>query len=92
MKIEELKTCSYRNASFQASQATSPPRGYQAQSISRCNPGRIPCASCGSTERKLGVGKVPGGASLRCSCNKFVKWLTPSEVAKINNQEQGGQI
>ncbi len=60
------------------------------QPVFRAEPHPLPCACCGSTSRKLGVGKVPGGASLRCSCNKFIKWLTPGEVAKLEAR-LGGQ-
>jgi hypothetical protein len=58
--------------------------------VRRVSPDALPCASCGSTSRRLGAGKVPGGASLRCSCNKFIKWLTPGEVAKLEAR-LGGQ-
>jgi hypothetical protein len=54
------------------------------QPIFRANPNHLPCSSCGSTSRRLGAGKVPGGASLRCGeCDRFIKWLTPGEVAKL---------
>jgi hypothetical protein len=47
----------------------------------------IPCAKCGSKERKLGIGKGPHLASLRCGkCDHFIKWLGKSELAKIENQ------
>lgn len=46
-----------------------------------------PCPSCGSTERKLGAGKGPHTASLRCGgCDCFIKWIGKSELAKIENQ------
>ena len=50
----------------------------------------IPCAQCGSTSQKLGIGKGPHSASLRCGeCDRFIKWIGKSELAKIQNQ--GGQ-
>jgi hypothetical protein len=50
----------------------------------------LPCANCGSTERKLGVGKGPHSASLRCGeCDRFIKWIAKAQLAKIQNQ--GGQ-
>jgi hypothetical protein len=65
-------------------------RDAKTPTISRVNPQALPCASCGSTERRLGVGKGPHTASLRCGeCNKFVKWIGKSELAKLN---QGGQV
>ena len=62
---------------------TSPP-------VFRVNPNYLPCASCGSTERKLGAGKGPHTASLRCAeCDRFIKWIGKSDLVKIQNQ--GGQ-
>ncbi len=55
MKTSSLKTCVYDSAGLDNKQALSPPRGYQTQGISRCNPSAIPCASYGSTERRLGA-------------------------------------
>jgi hypothetical protein len=50
-----------------------------------------PCARCGSKEQRLGIGKGPHQASLRCAgCDHFIKWIGKSELAKIQNQ--GGQI
>ena len=90
MKISNLKTYVYHIAGFDNKQATSPPGAYQAQGISRCNPAAIPFAIGGSIERKLGAGKIPGGASLRCGeCDRFIKWIGKSELAKFN---QGGRI
>jgi hypothetical protein len=58
------------------------------QPVFRANPNYLPCASCGSIERKLGAGKGPHTASLKCAeCDRFIKWLGKSELAKI----QGGQ-
>jgi hypothetical protein len=55
--------------------------------ISRANPNHLPCASCGSTERKLGTGKGPHTASLKCGeCNRVIKWIGKYELAKIENQ------
>jgi hypothetical protein len=68
-----------------------------SQLIFRINSNHLPCASCGSTERRLGAGKEPHSASLKCAeCDlrfaaalryRFIKWLGKSELAKI----QGGQ-
>jgi hypothetical protein len=66
-------------------------RDAKTPTISRENPKHLPCGSCGSTSRRLDAGKVPGSASLRCSCNKFIKWLTPGEVAKLEAR-LGGQV
>ena len=50
----------------------------------------ISCAQCGSKERRLGIGKGPHSASLRCGeCDRFIKWIGKSELQKIENQ--GGQ-
>lgn len=47
----------------------------------------IPCPQCGSMSHKLGVGKGPHTASLRCAvCDRFIKWIGKSELAKIENQ------
>lgn len=57
------------------------------QLIFRTNPNHLPCAYCGSTERKLGVGKAPGQSSLLCECGKFIKWISSaSEVKAIAAQ------
>jgi len=56
--------------------------------VRRVSPNALPCGNCGSTERKLGVGKRPHTASLKCGeCDHFIKWISKSELAKI----QGGQ-
>jgi hypothetical protein len=72
-------------------------RDTETPTISRTNPNHLPCSSCGSTERKLGIGKGPHLASLRCAaCDlrfaaalryRFIRWVGKSELAKI----QGGQ-
>ena len=46
----------------------------------------LPCNACGSQSRRIGAGKVPGGASPVCVCGRFIKWLSASEAQK------GGQI
>jgi hypothetical protein len=52
------------------------------------NPNHLACASCGSIERRLGAGKGPHTASLRCGgCDRFIKWIGKAELAKLN---QGG--
>lgn len=44
----------------------------------------IPCAQCGSKERKLGCGKGPHTASLRCAvCDRFIKWIGKAELGRI---------
>lgn len=44
----------------------------------------IPCAQCGSKERRLGIGKGPHSASLRCGeCDRFIRWVGKSELARI---------
>jgi transcription elongation factor Elf1 len=59
--------------------------------VQRVFPNALPCASCGSTERKLGVGKGQHTASLKCAeCDRFIKWLGKSELAQIKNQ--GGLV
>jgi hypothetical protein len=59
--------------------------------VRRVSPSALPCGNCGSTERKLGAGKGPHTASLKCAaCDRFIKWIGKSELAKIQNQ--GGQI
>jgi len=59
---------------------TSPP-------IFRTTPNHLPCACCGSSERKLGAGKQPHSASLRCAvCDRFIRWIGKSELAKFENQ------
>ncbi len=90
MERLKFKPCDKCITGTYKNQELSPPRGYQVQGASRCNPSAIPCAQRGRTAKKLGAGKVPGGASLRCSCNKFIKWLTPGEVAKLEAR-LGGQ-
>jgi hypothetical protein len=65
--------------------------------VQRVSQNVLPCGNCGSTERKLGVGKRPHTASLKCAeCDlrfaaalryRFIKSLGKSELAKI----QGGQ-
>ena len=60
----------------------------------------IPCAQCGAKEHRLGIGKGPHQASLRCagcdsealllSADRFIKWIGKSELAKTENQ--GGQV
>lgn len=59
----------------------------------RQNPNFLPCSGCGSQERKLGAGKAPGEASLLCSeCEKFIKWVSGSELIAISSQlNQGGK-
>lgn len=64
-------------------------RDAKTPTISRANPIHLPCASCGSIERRLGAGKGPHSASLRCGeCDRFIKWIGKSELAKLN---KGGQ-
>ncbi len=59
--------------------------------VQRVSPNALPCASCGSTERKLGAGFGPHTAELRCGeCDCFIKWIGKSELAKIQNQ--GGLV
>jgi hypothetical protein len=66
-------------------------RDTETPTISRANPNHLPCSSCGSTERKLGIGKEPHSASLRCGkCDRFIRWIGKPELAKIENQ--GGQV
>lgn len=60
----------------------------QSQSGHRVNPNHLPCNECGSTQRKLGAGRQPREASLLCECGKFIKWVSVSELVKLN---QGGQ-
>jgi len=63
-------------------------RDSQTPTISRANPNYLPCSSCGSTERKLGIGKGPHSASLRCGkCDRFIRWVGKIELVKLN---QGG--
>lgn len=65
-------------------------RDAQTPTISRENLNHLPCESCGSNELRLGTGKGPHSASLRCGqCDRFIKWIGKSELAKLN---QGGQI
>lgn len=65
-------------------------RDTETPTISRANQKKLPCANCGSTDRRLGVGKGPHSASLRCGqCDRFIKWIGKFELAKIENQ--GGQ-
>jgi hypothetical protein len=55
--------------------------------IFRLKKTHLPCAHCASTEQKLGAGKGPHTASLRCGeCDRFIKWIGKSELAKIENQ------
>jgi hypothetical protein len=50
-----------------------------------------PCPQCGSQAKKLGVGKGPHSASLRCGeCDRFIKWISKAQLIKIQNQ--GGQV
>ena len=57
--------------------------------LSRGNPNSLPCPQCGSQQRKVGAGKAPHYASLRCGeCDRFIKWIGKSELVKLN---QGGQ-
>ncbi len=68
--------------------------------VFRTNPNHLACASCGSTERKLGTGKGPHSAELRCGkcdhvalrrrTDRFIRWVAKSELTKIQNQ--GGQV
>ncbi len=47
-----------------------------------------PCARCGSKEQRLGAGKGPHSASLRCGgCDRFIKWIGKSELTKLNQGE-----
>lgn len=63
-------------------------RDAKTPTISRTNPNHLACASCGSTERRLGAGKGPHSASLRCEgCDRFIRWVGKRELAKLN---QGG--
>jgi hypothetical protein len=67
--------------------------------VRRVSPNALPCGNCGSTERKLGAGKGPHTASLKCAaCDlrfaaalryRFIKWIGKSDLVKIQNQ--GGQ-
>lgn len=69
-------------------------RDAKTPTISRANPNHLPCASCGSIERKLGAGRGPGEASLLCQCGKFIRWIGGSElnaIASQLNQAQGVQ-
>ncbi len=53
----------------------------------------LPCAQCGSSEHRLGAGKGPHSASLRCavcdrvallrSADRFIRWIGKSELARI---------
>jgi hypothetical protein len=55
--------------------------------VRRVSPNALPCGKCGSTKRKLGVGKRPHTASLKCAeCDRFIKWVGKSELVKIENQ------
>lgn len=70
-----------------------------SQPVFRTNPNHLPCASCGSTELQVGADKEPHSARRRCGqCalrsraaqrSRFIKWISKSELAKIENQ--GGQ-
>jgi hypothetical protein len=63
-------------------------RDAKTPTISRVNPQALPCARCGSTERRLGVGKGPHSASLKCAeCDRFIRWVGKNELVKLN---QGG--
>ena len=55
----------------------------------RTNHHFLPCNNCGSQVRRIGAGKVPGGASLVCECGRFIKWISKVELTKFQNQ--GGQ-
>jgi hypothetical protein len=66
-------------------------KGITFQAFFRTNLNHLPCASCGSTLRKLGIGKGPHTASLRCGeCDCFIRWVGKSELVKIQNQ--GGLV
>jgi hypothetical protein len=66
-------------------------RDAQTSTISHVNLNHLPCSACGSTHPKLGAGKGPHSASLKCAqCDHFIKWIGKSELAKIENQ--GGQV
>jgi hypothetical protein len=65
----------------------------QSANISRVNPSALPCSECGSQSRKVGAGKVPGGASLMCVCGRFIKWIGINELTAIAGQlKNGGQV
>ena len=56
-------------------------------SVRRVSPNALPCDNCGSTERKLGAGKEPHTAALRCGkCERVIKWIGKVKLAKIENQ------
>ncbi len=39
------------------------------------------CPKCNGTEAKLGDGKPPHSASLRCAnCNRWIKWIGKAEL------------
>jgi hypothetical protein len=43
-----------------------------------------PCAKCGESSGRLGAGRQPRESSLLCGkCGSFVKWLSASEVKRI---------
>ncbi|MDP8963247.1 MAG: hypothetical protein M3O33_04515 [Cyanobacteriota bacterium] len=68
------------------------------QPVFRTNPNHLACASCGSTERKLGTGKEPHTASLRCGqcesvalrrrADSFITWLSKGELARIEAAQE----
>ncbi len=68
-------------------------------SLYRGNPRYIPGARCGSTSRRMGTGKCPPSANLRCgqcaseaqrlTAEHLSKWIGKTELAKLN---QGGQL
>lgn len=52
----------------------------------------LPCAKCGSSEHRLGAGKGPHSASLRCAgCDRFIKWIGKNELARIAATTKGVQ-
>lgn len=68
-------------------------------SLYRGNPRYIPGAGCASTSRRIGTGKCPPSANLRCgqcesvarrlTAEHLSKWIGKTELAKLN---QGGQL
>jgi hypothetical protein len=81
MKKKTFDSCSKDTTEW--GKSATPEHTFRYSGIERCNPEALPCASCGSTERKLGAGKAPGEASLRCECGKFIKWLSASQTKAI---------
>ncbi len=50
-----------------------------------------PCPKCGSSSQKLGEGKAPHAACLKCGgCDRLIKWISKAQFIKIQNQ--GGQV